>query len=109
MAPRSLPSYSLQVRAQGDRAFYDVYFRWPAGRLVKRRVGPAWVNSNGEPRRGQPRDGCFDVARGHDRAREIVAEHVASTEHLGGCSGGLEQAENYHASSGRPAFQVARR
>ena len=80
MAPRSLPSYSLQVRAQGDRAFYDVYFRWPAGRLVKRRVGPAWVNSNGEPRRGQPRDGCFDVARAHDRAREIVAEHVASTE-----------------------------
>ena len=80
MAPPSLPSYSLQVREQGERAFYDVYFRWPAGRLVKRRVGPAWVNGNGGPRRGQPQDGYFDVARAHDRAREIVAEHVASTE-----------------------------
>jgi integrase len=80
MAPPSPPSYSLQVREQGERAFYDVYFRWPAGRLVKRRVGRAWVNSQGEPRRGQPHDGYFDVARAHDRAREIVAEHVASTE-----------------------------
>src|SRR5271167_448484 len=76
----SLPSYSLQLREQGARTHYDVYFRWPAGRLVKRRVGPAWVNSQGEPRRGQPHDGYFDVARAHDRAREIVAEHVASTE-----------------------------
>ncbi len=74
------PATASRYASRATRAFYDVYFRWPAGRLVKRRVGPAWVNSNGEPRRGQPHDGYFDVARAHDRAREIVAEHVASTE-----------------------------
>ena len=80
----SLPSYSLQVREQGARTVFDVYFRWPPGRLVKRRVGPAWVtrgiDGDWRPRRGQPRDDFYDLARAHDRAREIVAEHVAATE-----------------------------
>ncbi len=75
-----LPTYSIQVRKHGERAFYDVYFRWPAGRLHKRRIGPAWVKPDGQPRRGQPEDGVYDVARAHDRARKIVAEHVAKDQ-----------------------------
>jgi integrase len=71
----SLPTYSLQLRAQGARAFYEVMFR-TGGRQVKRRVGPAWVTSAGKPRRGRPRDGCLDVAGAHDRARQIVAEQA---------------------------------
>src|SRR5271169_817900 len=74
MAP-SLPTYSLQLRPQGTRAFYEVMFRID-GRQVKRRVGPAWVTPAGKPRRGRPRDGCLDVAGAHDRAREIVAEQA---------------------------------
>jgi hypothetical protein len=73
--PPSLPTYSLQLRAQGTRAFYEVMFR-TGGRQVKRRVGPAWVTPAGKPRRGRPRDGCLDVAGAHDRAREIVAEQA---------------------------------
>jgi integrase len=71
----SLPTYSLQLRAQGTRAFYEVMFRID-GRQVKRRVGPAWVTPAGKPRRGRPRVGCLDVAGAHDRAREIVAEQA---------------------------------
>jgi integrase len=71
----SLPTYSLQLRAQGTRAFYEVMFRID-GRQVKRRVGPAWVTPAGKPRRGHPRDGCLDVGGAHDRAREIVAEQA---------------------------------
>jgi hypothetical protein len=74
--PPSLPSYSLQLRAQGTRTFYEVMFRID-GRQVKRRVGPAWVTPAGKPRRGRPRDGCLDVATAHDRAREIVADRAA--------------------------------
>ena len=74
MLPR-LPTYSLQLRAQGTRAFYEVMFRID-GRQVKRRVGPAWVTPAGKPRRGRPRDGRLDVAGAHDRAREIVAEQA---------------------------------
>jgi hypothetical protein len=73
--PPSLPTYSLQLRAQGTRAFYEAMCRID-GRQVKRRVGPAWLTPAGKPRRGRPRDGCFDVAGAHDRAREIVAEHA---------------------------------
>lgn len=75
MPKLNLPTYSLQLRAQGTRAFYEVMFRID-GRQVKRRVGPAWVTPAGKPRRGRPRDGCLDVAGAHDRAREIVAEHA---------------------------------
>ena len=73
--PPSLPTYSLQLRAQGTRAFYEVMFRID-GRQVKRRVGPAWVTPDGKPRRGAPQDGFLDVAGAHDRAREIVAEQA---------------------------------
>jgi integrase len=76
MPKPNLPTYSLQLRAQGARAFYEVMFR-TGGRQVKRRVGPAWVTPAGKPRRGRPRDGCLDVAGAHDRAREIVAEQAA--------------------------------
>jgi integrase len=73
--PPSLPGYSLQLRAQGARAFYEVMFRID-GRQVKRRVGPAWVTPAGKPRRGAAQDGFLDVGGAHDRAREIVAEQA---------------------------------
>jgi integrase len=77
----SLPTYSLQLRAQGTRAFYEVMFRID-GRQVKRRVGPAWVTPAGKPRRGRPRDGCLDVAGAHDRAREILTEQAVKAAGL---------------------------
>ncbi len=83
MTPPSLPTYSLQVRELSGGPAYDIYFRWPAGRLVKRRIGPAWVTGDGKPRRGRPPEGVFDVAAAHDRAREIIAGHVAATAEPG--------------------------
>ena len=77
----SLPAYSLQLRTQGTRAFYEVMFRIDS-RQVKRRVGPAWVTPAGKPRRGRPRDGCLDVAGAHDRAREILTEQAVKAADL---------------------------
>jgi integrase len=80
MPSPSLPSYSLQIREQVGGSVYNVVFRWPAGTLVKRRIGPAWINGGGKPRRGRPPEGVFDQAGAHDRAREIIAEHIAEAE-----------------------------
>src|SRR6266516_5078555 len=74
MPTASLPTYSLQIRKQHSGPVYTVMFRWPAGRQVKRTIGPAWT------KRGRPPEGHFDAALAHDRAREIVREHVASSE-----------------------------
>jgi integrase len=74
MPTASLPTYSLQIRKQRSRPVYTVMFRWPAGRQVKRTIGPAWT------KRGRPPEGHFDAALAHDRAREIVREHVAATD-----------------------------
>lgn len=73
MPTSTLPTYSLQVREQRSGPVYTVMFRWPAGRQVKRTIGPAWN------RRGHAPEGHFDAACAHDRAREIVREHVAAT------------------------------
>ena len=74
MPTASLPTYSLQIRKQHSGPVYTVMFRWPAGRQVKRTIGPAWT------KRGRPPEGHLDAALAHDRAREIVREHVASSE-----------------------------
>jgi integrase len=74
MPTSTLPTYSLQVREQRSGPVYTVMFRWPTGRQVKRTIGPAWT------KRGRAPEGHFDAARAHDRAREIVREHVAATD-----------------------------
>ena len=75
MPPR-LPTYSLQLRAQGTRAFYEAMFRIDGPAVEDAGSEPAWVTPDGRPRRGRPQDGFLDVAGAHDRAREIVAEQV---------------------------------
>src|SRR5207249_5882426 len=74
MSTTSLPTYSLQIREQRGGPVYTVMFRWPAGRQVKRTRGPACT------KRGRPPEGHFDAALAHDRAREIVREHVMATD-----------------------------
>jgi hypothetical protein len=51
----------------------EVYFRHH-GKQVHRRIGPAWT------KRGRPPEGYFDKAAAYDRARAIIAEHVAAVE-----------------------------
>ena len=50
-----------------------------AGRQVKRRVGPAWLERaptvGWGPRRGRLPEGCFDEKRATVRMAELVAEH----------------------------------
>ena len=61
MPTTSLPTYSLQIRTQRSGPVYTVMFRWPAGRQVKRTIGPAWT------KRGRPPDGHFDAESQSDK------------------------------------------
>ena len=69
------------VRESSGRPFFEAKFRY-AGRQVKRRIGPAWLerpDAVGEwvPRRGRVPAGAYDARRAHVRAAGIVAEYVA--------------------------------
>jgi len=68
----SLPTHSLKVREHRGRPFYEIAFRH-GGKQIKRRIGPAWLKRSRAP------EGYFDEGAAHASAREIVAEHVAST------------------------------
>lgn len=79
----SLPIGSLVVtrsRASGQ-LFYEA--KWRAdGRQVKRRVGPAWLDSDGsgwKPRRGRIRDGFFDERRATIRMAQLIEEHASGS------------------------------
>ena len=72
MPTSTLPTYSLQVREQRSGPVYTVMFRWPAGRQVKRTIGPAWT------KRGRP------------------PEVKVGSLHLGGLA--PEDAEEFYAS-----------
>jgi integrase len=75
------PTGALVVRPGEDgRPFYEAKWR-RAGRQVKRRVGPAWLESGPHgvwrPRRGRPPAGWFDEKRATIRLAEMVVEHDA--------------------------------
>lgn len=58
--------------------FYEA--KWRAeGRQVKRRVGPAWLEADGDgwkPRRGRIRDDFFDERRATVRMAQLIEEHA---------------------------------
>lgn len=73
------PSAAIVVREHGGRAFYEAKFRHE-GHQVKRRIGPAWLEPDGQAgwrrRRGRVPDACYDERRAHVAAAEIVAAYV---------------------------------
>src|SRR5436190_6868263 len=74
------PTASIVVREQRKGPCYEAMFRHD-GQLVKRRVGPAWLERDPaseawRPRKGRVQPGYFDERRAHVRAAEIVAGYV---------------------------------
>lgn len=73
------PTGALVIRTGDDgQAFYEAKWR-RAGRQVKRRVGPAWLDRNGsdgwQARRGRVPAGWFDEKRATVRMAELIATH----------------------------------
>ena len=98
---RSLPAAAVIVRESSGRPFFERNSRY-AGRQVKRRIGPAWLErpdavADWVPRRGRVPAGAYDERRAHVRAAGIVAEYVAD----------LQEAERLAAPapSGDPTFR----
>jgi len=76
-----LPTASLVVREHRGQPFYEAFFRH-AGKQVKRRIGPAWLERDTDsgrwsPRKGRVPHGAYDERRAHVKAAGIVAEYVA--------------------------------
>jgi integrase len=76
---RRVPVPQLHVREQGGRYFYEAKF-WFQGRQVKRRVGPAWLEADGngghKPRRGRPRQGFYEQRTATATAAKLVNNYV---------------------------------
>jgi integrase len=72
------PNATLIVREQSGRLFFEATWRH-AGKVVKRRVGPAWLDDSRQPRKGRVPEGYYDEPRAHVRAAELVAAHAAET------------------------------
>jgi hypothetical protein len=76
------PGATLVIRSHDGRPFFEAKFRTRVSRS-KRRVGPAWLEPDGEgnwkPRRGRITEGYFDERRAHVRAAELVDDFVASS------------------------------
>ena len=73
------PTGALVVVGRADRPVYEAKWR-RAGRQVKRRVGPAWLerasdDSGWITRRGRVQEGYFDEKRATVRMAELIAEH----------------------------------
>lgn len=74
------PSASIVTRVQRGGVFYEAKWRH-AGRQVKRQVGPAWLERDGQgawrPRRGRVPQGCYDERRAHVAAAQLVLDYLA--------------------------------
>lgn len=73
------PTGSLVVAGRADRPVYEAKWR-RAGRQVKRRIGPAWLERAADDsewlmRRGRVPEGYFDEKRAIVRMAELIAEH----------------------------------
>jgi integrase len=82
-AAARLPTGSLVIRTgpAGD-PFYEAKWRWHGQR--KKRVGPAWLEPDGEgawkPRRGRVPEGHYDEKRATVRMAALIAEHADEVE-----------------------------
>ena len=76
----SNPAASLVVRDHNSRPFYEAKFR-QAGRQVKRRIGPAWLERDAagrwQRRRGRVPEYAFDERRAHAAAAAIVDDFMS--------------------------------
>jgi len=73
------PTGALVVAKSSDGPVYEAKWR-RAGRQIKRRVGPAWLERAPDgkdwcPRRGRVPDGYLDEKRATVRMAEMIAEH----------------------------------
>jgi hypothetical protein len=73
------PTGALVVAGSANRPAYEAKWR-RAGRQVKRRIGPAWLeratdDSGWVMRRGRVPEGYFDEKRATVRMAELIAEH----------------------------------
>jgi hypothetical protein len=94
----SAPTGALVVRVDvNGQPFFDAKWR-RAGRQVKRRIGPAWLDAGPDggwvPRRGRVPDGWFDHRRATVRMAELIEEHEQG-------EAAVERGDASGASSGR--------
>lgn len=77
------PTAHLVVREKNRKVSWDVKFFF-RGRQVWRRVGPAWVQPDGEggwrKRRGRPPEGVLDQQRAWQHACDLVDKYVTDAE-----------------------------
>ena len=74
------PVGSLVVTSRRDGPVYEAKWR-RKGRQVKRVVGPAWLERDGDgwrPRRGRVPEGSYDERRATVRMAQMIAEHEQS-------------------------------
>lgn len=78
-----LPTGALVVREGRGRPFYEAKWRDSTRRQVKRRLGPAWVDRDGDVwrrRRGRPREGFLDEKTAIVEMRRAIEEHEATLD-----------------------------
>lgn len=82
-AASRLPTGSLVVRTgPTGTPFYEAKWRH-AGRQTLRRVGPAWLDRDGDdwkPRRGRVPEGSYDEKRATVRMAAMIAQHAEDAE-----------------------------
>jgi integrase len=80
------PNANIIIREHGGQPFYEAKFRH-AGRQVKRRIGPAWLDRDPKTgawvrRRGRVPDGNYDERGAIVAAAELVAAHVVEAANV---------------------------
>jgi integrase len=73
------PRTSLIVRDHQGQPFYEAFWRL-AGKQVKRRIGPAWLElaaGGWQPRRGRVQGGFYDERAAYVEAARLAAEYAA--------------------------------
>lgn len=81
MPTERLPTGSLVVRAHKNRPFYEAKWRDSRRSQRKRRLGPAWLDSDGHggwrKPKGRIRPGYLDERRAHVEMAQAIEDHEA--------------------------------
>lgn len=83
MTPTTLPTGSLSARTKGKGWYFEAMWRVD-GRLVSRRIGPAWVTDHESPdarkkwkaKRGRAPEGQYTEKTATVRMAELIREHA---------------------------------
>ena len=95
------PTPALIVREYQGKPFYEAKFRYQ-GRQVKRRIGPAWLERDGEgwsKRKGRVPDGYFEERGAHVQADKLVARYVRTLANRSGSSANARRGASRSARS----------